>query len=200
MAAFKKAFRNEKNEIVKRLSTEIVNEVDHLHFQGIDGSEIIFHIPPDELVCKAAMLHGFSQKLGDTFAGKSLDEGTELLQAVIERMHDANEPRWVEKASEAGPSGSDLSQALVLVAKDEGIELSAADAVLKVTVWTTAFKKAIASEKGAIIDGKLVRAPNIFAKLQHLKAQRALARATKAEAEAGESSVAESSLAELLSV
>jgi len=182
MAAMSKSYIMKDGSKVQRLHHDTIGDVSHILLAFADGTEIEYSGEGEsDRITACFAWHGRYQKLGDTSAGKDVDEAIERTAAVIENCL---ADQWVAQASEAGPRATDLSEALVRVAAEQGVTMAPERAVEIVSGWSVEYKKAVAKEKGAKVDGTLICVPEIYAALQTIKAERAAARAAKAKPEA----------------
>ena len=123
------------------------------------------------------MLHGASQKVGDTYAGaKQATDGTEIepevwahgeAVAAVDKIYAGD---WNVRRASGGPGITDLARAL-------------AEAMPDVTEAEAAERLADASKEDK---AALRKHPKIKAVLERLRAERAAAKAEAAEAAAGE--------------
>ena len=120
---------------------------------------------PAEMISRLAM-HGFSQKLGDSYAGCTAEEAFEKASAVLQDLKDGN---WTTRVAAAGPRTTQLAEALAAVT-GRTIEEAAA----KLEEMDDDKKK------------DLRKHAQIKAKLAEIKAAKAAEAAAKATAEAGD--------------
>ena len=133
-----------------------------------NGEEV--ELKPSELskeIVMCAAFHGFSQKIGDSYAGaKTIDEAIEHAQAVVENLEEGT---WIDRA-EGAIRTSLLAEALH---RCKGTKYpSVEEAAVTIKEWSPEKRKSVLdSEKGV---------PALVAAFVGLQAERAAARAEKA--------------------
>ena len=116
-----------------------------------------------EDVIKCLILHGASQKIGDSFAGvKEVSDCIERVETVIENL---KEGKWIDRA-EGAVRTTVLAEALTRLLPDKYATAEAAAAAVK--EWDDEKRKG-ASE-----------VPQVKAEMEKIKAERAAERAQKA--------------------
>ena len=132
-------------------------------------------------VVTAAAFHGFSQKLGDTFAGKKdVEEAAEVTAALFERLQ---EGVWIAERESAGPRTSVLLEAVMAAFTAAGQEVDEDTMREKIKGLETDARKALQAD------------PAVSAQYDRIKAERAAAKAAKSAAKAED---AESQITTLL--
>jgi hypothetical protein len=118
----------------------------------------------------AAAYHGLSQKLGDTYAGKSADDALEGVESLWERIQEGH---WVAERESAGPRTSLL---------EEAIKAACAKVNQPVADNLSEMLKAMSNDdrKGLLADAR------VKAEYEAIRAARAAEKAAKAAASAAE--------------
>lgn len=166
----------------------VPESVDRLEFRFANGETHTVKLDMfPEAVINAAMWHGFSQKLGDSYGGRGKDVTLEdKVVAFTDMLGQLQEGDWITAAEGGAPRTSQLAQAYMRAMAEEGQEIAEADAIAKVAEWSDDKKKSAKS------------VPAIAKHLAAIAAEAAAARAAKA-AQAAEAAGAEGgpSLADL---
>ena len=93
-------------------------DADSLEFRFESGETIVVELDSIADNCRrAATWHGISQKLGDKYAGKSVDEAHEEVATLLERLQQGD---WIKAREGAGPRPSVLVDAVVAALEENG--------------------------------------------------------------------------------
>ena len=89
-----------------------------LKFEFADGTEITIGKENVGATCQiAAFWHGLAQKIGDTYAGKTLAEAIEVVETVLERLAADD---WIKAREGAGVRPSLVVDAIIAALKAAG--------------------------------------------------------------------------------
>lgn len=149
--------------MAKKAGKKIEGDVLTISFEA-EGKELVADISklPPHIISRLAM-HGFSQKLGDSYAGADEGEAYDKAAGVLE---DLMKGEWTSRVAAAGPRSTQLAEALA-AATGHTIEEAAA----KLEQMDDEAK------------ANLRKHPQIKAKMAELKVKRAQEAAAKAAAE-----------------
>jgi len=142
-----------------------------LRFDFSDGTQIGVTKSNVGATCQiASFWHGLAQKLGDTYAGKTVAEAIEAVETVLERLAADD---WVKAREGAGARPSLVVDAIIaaLVAAGQVVDEARKAGIVEKT-------KDKADRDAALAN------PVIKAEYERIKAERAAARASKAAAAA----------------
>lgn len=146
-------------------------EAERIEFRFSNGETV--PVDPDKFsedLRRAAMFHGFSQKLGDSYAStKDVEEAYEKFMAMLEQVEAGN---WLAERESAGPRISLVVKAIVAAKAKMGVEADEA------TVAATYKEMSKERQKTVLKDDR------INAEYQRLRAEQAAERAAKAAAAA----------------
>lgn len=144
----------------------------HLELRFVSGETV--KVNPDEFsdtVKVAALFHGLSQKLGDTYAGADADEAYDKTMALFERLQGGE---WIAERESAGPRISTVVEAIVAAKAKAGVTVTIDEVAAKYKALDKDAQKDVLND------------PRIKAEYEAIKARRAQERADKAAAKAAE--------------
>ena len=161
----------------KKVSKNIREDLSGVDFEFADGSELavdVKDLPED--IQKHLLLHGVSQKIGDSYSGENAENCFTIAESVLKSLKDGN---WSTRSGGAG--GPRISQLAEALSRATGEEVS--DCVAKIAEMSDEEKAGLRAHS------------TIKAKIAEIKLEKARADAEKAS---GESNADEPSLGDLL--
>lgn len=151
----------------RKVSKTVREDLSGVDFEFHDGAVMevnVADLPAD--IVKQLVVHGVSQKIGDSYAGEDAENCMTIAQATLKNLLDGN---WSTRTGGGGPRISQLAEAL---ARCTGQEVSAC--VAKIAEMSDDDKKAVRAH------------PKVQAALAEIKLEKAQADAAKAAETAGE--------------
>jgi hypothetical protein len=117
---------------------------DRLEFRFVNGST--YTVKPDMVpdhIREAAMWHGLSQKLGDAYGGRGKDKTLDdKVGAFEEMLGQLQEGDWITAAEGGAPRVSLLGLAYFRAMRENGSDMTEAEALEAVKSWPDDKKKA----------------------------------------------------------
>ena len=108
-----------RNSVCKKVVREDLSGIDFNFANGQTRAFDLAKVPTDSVAYVRGLLNGFSQKIGDDYAGVGgdIEEAIENTESMIERLYGGE---WGAEREPAGPRPSLVADAVVRVARAEG--------------------------------------------------------------------------------
>lgn len=153
----------------RKVTKNVDDEKGTISFEFASGeTEVVDVSKLDGEIQKQLMLHGASQKLGDSYSGEDADKCHTIFMGVLKNLQDGN---WSARSGGGGsPRISQLAEALSRAVPDTTVE----DAVAKLAAMDEDTKKQVRSH------------PAVQAALADIKLEKAQAEAAKRKEELGD--------------